>query len=62
MIKLSIALNVSADYLLGLTEITSQKSYEIGQFVLSEGAVKAIVSGRVNVNVLNALLENGESI
>jgi len=60
LIKLSIALNVSADYLLGLTDIASRKNYEIGQLGLSEGAVEAIVSGRANVNVLNALLENAK--
>jgi len=60
LIKLSIALNVSADYLLGLTDIASRKNYEIGQLGLSEGAVETIVSGRANVNVLNALLENAK--
>jgi hypothetical protein len=60
LIKLSIALNVSADYLLGLTDVASRKNYEIGQLGLSEGAVEAIVSGRANVNVMNAFLENAK--
>jgi len=58
LIKLAITLDVSTDYLLCLTELSSPKNYEIGQLGLSEGAVRAIVSSGVNINALNALLEN----
>jgi len=57
LIKLSKTLNVSADYILGLTPISARKNYEISELGLSEGSVRAIVSGKADVNVLNALLE-----
>jgi len=57
LIKLSKSLNVSADYILGLTPISTRKNYDISELGLSEGAVRAIVSGKADVNVLNALLE-----
>jgi len=58
LIKLAIALDVSTDYLLCLTELNSPKNYESGQLGLSEGAVRAIVNRKADVNVLNTLMEN----
>jgi len=60
LIRLSIALGVSSDYLLCLTEISTPKNYEISQLGLSEGAVKTIASGKTDIHALNALLENAK--
>ena len=60
LIKLSKALNVSADYLLGLTPISNLKNYDISQLGLSEGAVKTIIAGKADIHVLNVLLENAK--
>lgn len=48
---------VSADYLLGLTDIPDRKNYEIGALGLSAQAVQNLYTGRVNVDVVNRLLE-----
>jgi len=58
LIKLSKALNVSTDYILGLTTLSVQKSYDISELGLSEGAVKALVTGLADVRTLNKLLEH----
>ena len=60
LIKLSKALSVSSDYLLGLTPISSPKNYDISQLGLSEGAVRNIISGKADIHVLNVLLENAK--
>lgn len=49
---------VSADYLLGLTDIPDRKNYEIGSLGLSAQAVRNLYTGRVNVDVVNRLLEH----
>lgn len=49
---------VSADYLLGLTDIPDRKNYEIGSLGLSIQAVRNLYTGRVNVDVVNRLLEH----
>ncbi len=49
---------VSADYLLGLTDIPDRKNYEIGALGLSAQAVRNLYTGRVNVDVVNRLLEH----
>ena len=48
---------VSADYLLGLTDIPDRKNYEIGALGLSAQAARNLYTGRVNVDVVNRLLE-----
>lgn len=48
---------VSADYLLGLTDIPDRKNYEIGALGISAQAVQNLYTGRVNVDVVNRLLE-----
>jgi len=58
LIKLSKAFGVSTDYILGLTTVSTPKSYEISELGLSEGAVKAMVIGKIDVSVLNRLLEH----
>ncbi len=49
---------VSADYLLGLTDIPVRKNYEIGALGLSARAAQNLYTGRVNVDVVNRLLEH----
>jgi len=60
LIKLSKALNVSSDYILGLTTLSVQKSYDISELGLSEDAVKALVTKSVDVQTLNRLLEHNK--
>lgn len=49
---------VSTDYILGLSNISVRKSYDISELGLSEGAVKGLVTGAVDVGILNRLLEH----
>ena len=49
---------VSTDYILGLSTVSVQKSYDISELGLSEGAVRGLVTGTVDVQVLNRLLEH----
>ena len=49
---------VSTDYILGLSNISVRKSYDISELGLSEGAVKGLVTGTVDVQILNRLLEH----
>lgn len=58
LIKLAKAFNVSADYILGLTTVRSPKNYDISELGLSENAVKAIISKKIDVDILNQLLEH----
>ena len=50
--------HVSTDYLLGLTQITSPKSYDISQLSLSEKAVRRLMFGTIDPDILNRLLEH----
>lgn len=50
--------HVSTDYLLGLTQITTPKSYDISQLSLSEMAVRRLMFGTVDSDILNRLLEH----
>lgn len=58
LIKLSKALKVSTDYILGLTTVSVRKSYDIFELGLSEGAVKALVLKKVDITTINRLLEH----
>ncbi len=49
---------VSTDYILGLSTISVRKSYDISELGLSEGAVKGLVTGAVDVEILNRLMEH----
>lgn len=49
---------VSTDYILGLSTVSVRKSYDISELGLSEGAVKGFVTGAVDVQILNSLLEH----
>lgn len=50
--------HVSTDYLLGITQITSPKSYDISELGLSEEAVMRLITRRIDVDILNRLLEH----
>ncbi len=52
------AFKVSTDYILGLSNISVRKNYDISELGLSEGAVKGLVTGAVDVEILNRLLEH----
>jgi len=58
LIKLAKAFGVSADYILGLTTISTPKSRDISELGLSEGAVKGLMNGTVDVQMLNHLMEH----
>lgn len=58
LIQLSKVFHVSTDYILGLTEISTRKNYDVSELGLSEGAVSKLVSGKINARVLNLLLEH----
>jgi len=56
LIKLTKVFGVSADYILGLTTISVPKSYDISELGFSESTVKALVTGAVDVQMLNRLI------
>lgn len=58
LIKLAKELKTSTDYILGLTTVSVPKSYDISELGLSEGAVRGLVTGTVDVQILNRLLEH----
>ena len=58
LVKLAKVFGVSTDYILGLTTISVPKSYDINELGLSEGAVKALLTGAVDVQILNRLMEH----
>lgn len=58
LIKLAKTFNISTDYILGLTKVRSPKNYDILELGLSENAVKMIVSKKIDVDILNQLLEH----
>ena len=50
--------HVSTDYLLGITQITTPKSYDISELGLSEETVKRLITRRIYIDILNRLLEH----
>ena len=46
----------STDYILGLSTLSVRKSYDISELGLSEGAVRGLVTGTVDMQILNRLL------
>ena len=58
LIAVAKEFKVSTDYILSLTEISFRKNHEISELGLSEGAVKGLVTGAVDVEILNRLLEH----
>ncbi|WP_368241826.1 helix-turn-helix domain-containing protein [Intestinimonas butyriciproducens] len=58
LIKLAKELKTSTDYILGLTPVSVPKSYDISELGLSNEAVRGLVTGAVDVEILNRLLEH----
>ena len=58
LIAVAKEFKVSTDYILGLSEVSFRKNYDISELGLSEGAVKGLVTGAVDVEILNRLLEH----
>lgn len=58
LIKFAKAFHVSTDYLLGLTSISIPKNYEISELGLSEAAVLALITQKMNTLTVSRLLEN----
>jgi transcriptional regulator with XRE-family HTH domain len=58
LIKISKALGVSSDYILGLTKISTPKSYDISELELSEGAVKTMILDSMDMETLNRIVEH----
>ncbi|HRC80675.1 MAG TPA: helix-turn-helix transcriptional regulator [Sedimentibacter sp.] len=50
--------HVSTDYLLGLTQITTPKSYDISELSLSEKSIRRLMFGTIDQDILNRLLEH----
>jgi len=58
LIKLAKAFGVSTDYILGLTTISIPKNYNVSELGLTEGAIKAIVTGAADAQLVNRLIEH----
>lgn len=58
LIGIAETFKVSTDYILGLSSVSVRKSYDISQLGLSENAIKGLVTGMLDVEILNRLLEN----
>lgn len=54
--RLAKFFSVSADFLLGLTDIPDRKNYDIEELGLSIGAARSLYTGAVNTRVVNLLL------
>ena len=52
LIKLAKELKTSTDYILGLTPVSVPKSYDISELGLSNEAVKGLVTGTIDVGIL----------
>ncbi len=58
LIALSKEFNVSTDYLLCLTDISTPKNSDISELGLSEAAVTKLLNGSINTDILNRLMEH----
>lgn len=58
IIKLTEIFNVSADYLLGITDCPNSVNTPISQLHLSDRAINTICSGKINPVLLSEILEN----
>ena len=56
LVGIAMALNVSTDFLLGLTNLPGRKNHSIEQLGLSDQAVQALVGNQIDRNVLSQLL------
>ena len=58
LIAVAKEFRVSTDYILGLSEVSARKSYDIFELGFSEGAAKGLVTGAVDMEILNRMLEH----
>lgn len=58
LIGIAETFKISTDYILGLSSVSVRKSYDISQLGLSENSIKGLVTGTIDVEILNRLLEN----
>ena len=58
LIRLAEYFGVSTDYLLGLSDIRERRNYAVSDLGLSEGAVKRLVSRKIDPDSLSLFLEN----
>lgn len=58
LIGLAKEFGVSADYILGLTPVRAPKNSDIAELGLSEVAVRKLLDGSINTDILNRLIEH----
>lgn len=56
--KAALFLNVSTDFLMGLSDFPERYNYDISELGLSHKAALALYTGAVNTDVVNRMLEN----
>lgn len=62
IIKFADYFGVSTDYLLGRTDIRSQKNIELDELGLSNKALLTLLSGKVNTQLLSRMIEHNNFI
>lgn len=60
LIRLAEVFDVSADYLLGLTDVRTKKNLDVAQLNISEEAAIQLASGKLDLGMLSRLLEHKE--
>ena len=60
LIRLAEVFDVSADYLLGLTDVRTKKNLDVVQLNISEEAAIQLASGKLDLEMLSRLLEHKE--
>ena len=58
IIRIAKYFDVSTDFLLGETDITERKNYDIEELGLSAQTAKLLYTGKVDASVLNQLIEH----
>ena len=58
LIRLAEEFDVSTDYILGISSVQSRRNYDVSSLGLSEKAIRQLLTRRVNVHVVNSLLEH----
>lgn len=58
LVKIAGRLNVSTDYILGLTSIKARKNYDISQTGLSEKSLYRLMAKKIDPKTLNLLMEH----
>lgn len=60
LIRLAEVFDVSADYLLGLTDMRTKKNLDVAQLGISEEAAIQLANGKLDLEMLSRLLEHKE--